>query len=156
MNRWFAVGVLAGAMLATASCSSSSPLPATGVLSLDIVFAAPAPGRPLSIGGYAAFGRLNAADGDQVWAGELKPWSRSGEPRPLSQLVELPAGEYGLEMSVRPASDAITVDQNGNVHRDFGPVTATCSTTVLISPPDISAVLVAVVGGDSCSIGPAE
>jgi len=106
----------------------------------------------MSIGGYAAFAQLVAPDGIAVYSGEINPMTNTGQPRQSMQLFELPAGDYALAVSVRSASDAISIDQNGNVHRDFGPVSATCSATVRIAPPAVSAVVVMLVGGSSCSI----
>jgi hypothetical protein len=123
-----------------------------GALSLRVAYEQPPPGAPISIGGYAPFARLTGPDGTRIYDGEINPMTSTGRPQASAQLFELPAGDYSLEVSVRSASDAIAVDQDGNIHRDFGPVSTTCAATVRISPPELSAVVVTLVGGQSCSI----
>lgn len=142
------------ALFALSACSGTVP-PATGGLSLSVTYIAPPPGAPMSMGGYAAFARLTGPDGGAIYDGEINPWTSAGEARDSAQLFELLAGDYELSVTVRSASDAIEVDQNGNIHRDFGPVTATCAATARISPPDLTAVVVTVAGGTSCSISAA-
>lgn len=155
MSRSLVTGVVAGLALLAASCSSD-PMATSGVLSIAVDYVQPPPGRPMSIGGYAGFAEVRTPDGEQVWAGEIRPLSRLSEPQPSSQLLELSAGDYDLEVSIRPASDAVVREPDGSLRRDFGPVSASCDATVRISPPDVTIVLVTVVGGDACSIGPAE
>lgn len=121
-------------------------------MSLSVAYVQPPPGAPMSIGGYAAFAQMVGPDGSTIYSGEINPMTNTSQPRASAQLFELPAGDYELTVSVRSASDAISVDQNGNVHRDFGPVSTTCSATVRLSPPDLSAVVVTLSGGLSCSI----
>jgi len=145
---------LVGLLVACGAPEPSAEL--QGVLSLSVAYEQPPPGGPISIGGYAAFARLTDPDGATIYDGEVNPMTDVDRPRASAQLFELPAGDYELTVSVRSASDAIVIDQNGNVHRDFGPVSATCSATVRISPPALTAVVVTLAGGSSCSISLAE
>jgi hypothetical protein len=115
---------------------------ATGAISLDLSYERPPIGRPMSIGGYAMFGQLTSPGGETVLAGELRPVHLTG----------LEPGAYEFSVSVRAASDAISVDNNGNYQRDFGPVSATCSATLHVGPAEVAAVLVTAIGGDSCQI----
>jgi hypothetical protein len=141
---------LAGLIVACGSPQPSADL--QGVLSISVSYVQLPPGAPMSIGGYAAFAQLAGPDGSTIYSGEINPMSNTGQPRASAQVFELSAGDYELDVSVRSASDMISVDQNGNVHRDFGPVSTTCSATVRISPPELSAVVVTLAGGSSCSI----
>jgi hypothetical protein len=142
--------VLGGLVLACAS--AAPPADQQGVMSLSVAYVQPPPGAPMSIGGYAAFAQLTGPDGSTIYSGEVNPMTNANQPRASAQLFELPAGDYELAVSVRTASDAISVDQNGNVQRDFGPVSATCSATVRMAPAEVADVVVTLAGGSSCSI----
>lgn len=121
-------------------------------MSISVAYVQPPPGAPMSIGGYAAFAQLVGPDGSTIYNGEVNPRTKIGQPAASARLFELAAGDYELEVRVLMVSDAVNIDQNGNMHFDFGPVSATCSATVRISPPALSAVVVTLAGGSSCSI----
>jgi hypothetical protein len=139
------------------ACGSLGPSPdLQGVLSLSVAYIEPPPGAPISIGGYAPFARLTGPDGNTIFNGEINARTNIGQPDASARLFELPAGDYELAVSVLMASDAISIDQNGNMHRDLGPVSTTCSATVRIAPPALSALVVTLAGGSSCTISLAE
>jgi len=125
-------------------------------MTFSVVYEQPPPGAPISIGGYAPFARLTGPDGNTIFNAEINLRTNIGQPGASAQLFELAAGDYQLTVSVLVASDAISIDQNGNVHRDLGPVSTTCSATVRVTPPELSAVVVTLVGSSSCSISLAE
>lgn len=145
--------------LAVLLFACGSPQPSAdlqGVLSLNVAYQQPPPDAPRSIGGYAALAHLTAPDGSVLFSGEIDPLNNLEQPRAMPPTFELPAGDYQLEVKVLSASDAISVDQNGNVHRDLGPVTSTCSATIRVEPPTVAGVVVTLNGGASCSISLAE
>lgn len=134
-----------------AACLGTTPTAdpgSTGEVMITVRFQQPPPGQPISIGGYAVLAHLASGNGEAVIDEELVPG--------VGTRRSLPAGDYELGVAVRPASDAIEIDQFGNQQRDLGPVTATCAATLRITPADHLSVLVTVVGGDACSIGPVE
>ncbi|MEA2678164.1 MAG: hypothetical protein QOJ81_2305 [Chloroflexota bacterium] len=152
--RAFAAFALAGLILACGSPQPSAEL--QGLMTLSLAYKEPPPGAPISIGGTAVFVNLNGPDGEQVYSGELNPRTKSNQPSATPPIFELPAGDYPLQATVHFASDAIEIDQNGNVHRDLGPISATCSGTIRISPPDLAAVIITAFGGSSCTISLAQ
>jgi hypothetical protein len=143
-----ALGVALAALLA--ACGAA---PTTGFISLRTAYLRPPAGAAISIGGYAAFARLVGPDGSLLFSGEINPIG--DKEAATNRVFEVEPGDYALEVTVRAASDAIGIDQNGVVHRDFGPATTTCAATIPVSGPDQVDVVVSLIGGDFCEIGPA-
>lgn len=144
--------MLAALAVLVLACGSSDPHGSTGDVTLSIRYVQPSPGQPVSIGGYATFGVLTSVDGRTIFSGELDPINPVADPAPTPPRLQPPAGQYRLDVSVREASDAIGIDQNGNIHRDFGSVTSTCTAAIAVTASSLTAVTVTLVGGTSCSI----
>ena len=116
-----------------------------GVLALVHEYVIPPPGTPVSFGGYATKATVRSVgDTQSIWSSEL-----DGDDAVLQTLAP---GDYELDVTVQPESDAILVDQNGVMHRDLGPVSARCNATVSITSGERTSVLVTTVGGDLCTI----
>jgi hypothetical protein len=144
---WFALAVM------FVGCGSPQPsADEQGLLTLSVKYQEPPPGVPRSIGGYAVLGQLVGPDGSVTFTGALDPLANQGQPHPTPPTFDLPGGQYRLDITLRFASDAITVDQNGRVHRDLGPVTSTCTASIPVTPPGLTAVVVTLTGGNSCAI----
>lgn len=116
----------------------------SGQLAITHVYEQPPPGQPISIGGYATLLKIQTPDGSFVDSLELSTEDAA--------ILPLEPGDYELLVTVRSASDAITVDQNGRVHRPLGPVSARCDATVRITAGDRTNVGVTTVGGDACRV----
>lgn len=134
------------ALLIVGACGApAAPSPVgTGELVINWRPSAAAPGRPVSIGGYAAMIDIRSSEDVLVASFELRvttPANRS-----------LDAGDYSVHVRLHPASDAISIDRNGQMHRDLGPASAACEAPFRITGGQPISVLVTSMGGDSCAI----
>jgi hypothetical protein len=147
MSLWRQLlGITVLASMSAPACAAPVEEPAgPGGIAIEVRYEKPAPGRPLSIGGYAVFATLKAPDGKVVGGGELE----------TSNLYsELAPGDYVIDVRLAPASDAILMLPNGDSRREFGPTSARCDGTIRVTADSNTDVAITAFGGDACAIGP--
>lgn len=133
------VGALVLMLLVAAGCADHSREP-PGAIVLRTEWVEPPPNEPISIGGYAFFGRL----------------SGPGGPGPEFELTgeatsQVAAGSYLVDLWIRSQNDAIEMEEvpggTPRMRRLFGPIEAVCSEEVVVpAGGEVRLVLRATVG----------
>ncbi len=139
MRGLAAVSLLATLLAGCAAQQPAAPSAGTGTLVIRALYEEPPAGQPISIGGYGFFAAIDGgAEAEVPFEGELR--------------VELDAGTHELAIATRPASDILTVGQDGETEREFYDVSAACEGEVEVPPEGEVHVTYHAVGGEDCRV----